>query len=294
MPRADREEYERWAAETRNVAITDIIPPNLKRQGDFVGPCPRCGGDDEFSVQPDEGIFNCRGCGGGKGVKGVISLAKFMWNCDFNSAVEKLTNKPKPNGKDRAAPTSKKIASAADEPTIDWKHPQEIFDYTDRDGNLIYQNIRYRIINADGTPVISPKGKPDKTFRLRRRQGTRWVTGLGDKVEQNSLPITRPDRGDRGRPNHSRVRAGRRRQGQRAAPVGHPRHTHREGHQELRRTVPRRERQLDTRQRRCGICAHQRDRGGTLRHREARPRLGVAGIRQGWRHQRLGEGGRHR
>lgn len=35
----------------------------LKRAGrEWVGPCPDCGGDDRFSINPDKGVFYCRHC----------------------------------------------------------------------------------------------------------------------------------------------------------------------------------------------------------------------------------------
>jgi Protein of unknown function (DUF3631) len=77
------------------------------------------------------------------------------------------------------------------EPKIDWNKPEACFDYTDRDGKFLYQNVRYRLVHADGTTlVMSGKGKPDKTFRLRRKEGGRWVFGLG-KIAQ--VPYKLPD-----------------------------------------------------------------------------------------------------
>jgi hypothetical protein len=47
----------------RSVPIASIAPPGLKRCGkELVGPCPRCGGTDRFSIQPDDGVWSCRGC----------------------------------------------------------------------------------------------------------------------------------------------------------------------------------------------------------------------------------------
>lgn len=34
------------------------------RGGEFAGPCPFCGGDDRFRVQPEHGLWWCRSCGG--------------------------------------------------------------------------------------------------------------------------------------------------------------------------------------------------------------------------------------
>jgi hypothetical protein len=60
--------------------------------------------------------------------------------------------------------------AAADEPVVDWNHGQH-FNYDDREGNVIYRNTRYPLLKQDGSPVITTKGKPDKTFVLSRLQG---------------------------------------------------------------------------------------------------------------------------
>jgi hypothetical protein len=106
----------------------------------------------------------------------VIDLVKLLDGCEFSTAVETLagetvaSKRRKPKG-DGAA------ADAAAPPIPDFKHPEAVFDYRDADGNILYQNVRFPLITADGSPVISSKGKPDKTFRLRRPNGE---GGLGD------------------------------------------------------------------------------------------------------------------
>lgn len=153
-----------WIQRAREIPIETIAPEGLKRQGrQLVGPCPRCDGTDRFAIHLDKGVFNCRGCGA-KGDK--IELAQLKWGCDFNTAVERLTGEPpagKPNGR-QGKP--------------DFDHPQATFDYHDLHGNVVYQNVRLPLLNADGTPKLSSKGKPDKTFRQRRRQSRRWVYDL--------------------------------------------------------------------------------------------------------------------
>jgi putative DNA primase/helicase len=77
----------------RDVGIDDVAAKcglKLKRSGhELVGSCPRCGGDDRFSVHPRKEVFNCRQCGG-KG-HGAIDLAMFAEGLDFLAAVEMLT-----------------------------------------------------------------------------------------------------------------------------------------------------------------------------------------------------------
>jgi hypothetical protein len=59
------------------------------RTGNHVGPCPRCGGRDRFSISIRKGAFLCRQCmpkGGG----GAISLVMLLDGCGFRDAVETL------------------------------------------------------------------------------------------------------------------------------------------------------------------------------------------------------------
>jgi DNA primase len=84
--------WDSWVAKARAVRIEDeIARRGIKLNGGAVercGPCPRCGGDDRFSINTAKGVFNCRGCGG----KGdVIAFVQFMDNVDFTRAVETLT-----------------------------------------------------------------------------------------------------------------------------------------------------------------------------------------------------------
>lgn len=36
-----------------------------KSSGEWIGPCPACGGSDRFSIKPKARVWNCRGFGGG-------------------------------------------------------------------------------------------------------------------------------------------------------------------------------------------------------------------------------------
>lgn len=59
----------------------------LQRAGrEQVGPCPVCGGRDRFSINLDRGVFNCRNCGGGDGIK----LVQHVLGCDFKAALDWL------------------------------------------------------------------------------------------------------------------------------------------------------------------------------------------------------------
>jgi AAA domain len=62
---------------------------------------------------------------------------------------------------------------------IDWDHPEAEFPYEDENGSVIYRNVRYPLLNPDGTALMAAKGKPDKTFRQQRREGRGWGKNLG-------------------------------------------------------------------------------------------------------------------
>jgi DNA primase len=139
------------------------------------------GGTDRFSIDTKKQLFNCRQCGTGGD---VIELVKFLDGCEFRDAVEKLAGETVRSRKGNGTFNGKGAAAASAPPIPDFKHPQAVFDYKDADSNLLYQNVRYPLFTADGSPVMSSKGKPDKTFRLRRPNGKGgWVGNLGDVAQ---------------------------------------------------------------------------------------------------------------
>jgi hypothetical protein len=85
----------------------------LKRSGkELIGPCPKCAGNDRFSINTFKGCFNCRGCG----AKGdVIDLVQFLDDRGFNEACERLTGEAPPGvngtgGTDSKAAELEKLA----------------------------------------------------------------------------------------------------------------------------------------------------------------------------------------
>jgi CHC2 zinc finger/Toprim domain len=85
-------------ADTRAVELARSVPIEivvrnrglaLKRQGrEMVGPCPRCGGRDRFAIHFGKQVWNCRGCGVGDD---VIGLLMHIDECDFSTAVATLS-----------------------------------------------------------------------------------------------------------------------------------------------------------------------------------------------------------
>ncbi len=60
----------------------------LPRKGEYVGPCPACGGHDRFSINPRKGVWNCRQARGGNDAIGLVQYARSV---GFREAVEFLT-----------------------------------------------------------------------------------------------------------------------------------------------------------------------------------------------------------
>lgn len=91
--------YEQWVDAARSVTCEDVIVArgiDLKRSGgELVGPCPVCGGEDRFSVNPHKNVFLCR-VSGAKG--DAIDLVEYLDSCDFKTAVQTLTGSPPPSG----------------------------------------------------------------------------------------------------------------------------------------------------------------------------------------------------
>jgi phage/plasmid primase-like uncharacterized protein len=62
----------------------------IRKSPEWVGPCPRCGGDDRFSINTKKENWNCRQCKP-TDIKGdVIGLVQFLDNCSFADAVRGL------------------------------------------------------------------------------------------------------------------------------------------------------------------------------------------------------------
>jgi putative DNA primase/helicase len=89
--------FEAWKQRATGADILDVatgvLGLKLKRKGqERVGPCPRCGGDDRFSVRPSKQVFNCRGADGGDAVAMVMHVRAF----GFLAACEIIVGEPPP------------------------------------------------------------------------------------------------------------------------------------------------------------------------------------------------------
>jgi hypothetical protein len=174
-----------WVARARAAPIeNEIKRRGIKLRGkvERTGPCPKCGGDDRFSVNTAKQVFFCRQCG----ARGdVIDLVMFLDGCDFVHAATALAGEPPPktNGKDH--PQSAEPASAK-------RVVARCFDYFDEGGNLLFAAERIEFQNADGSFVVAANGKRKKTFRQKRPDPDRpgqWINNVdGVRAVPYKLP----------------------------------------------------------------------------------------------------------
>jgi hypothetical protein len=63
----------------------------------------------------------------------------------------------------------------------DWNNPGREFFYNSADGEkVLHKSVRFPLIYPDGTPALSKKGKPDKTFvQFHQDERGAWVKGRG-------------------------------------------------------------------------------------------------------------------
>jgi len=189
-----------WVEQARAMRIEDVLEHRgiiLKGKVERAGACPVCDGEDRFSVNTTDQVFNCRICGI-KG-KGAIDLTMALDNVEFLEAVETLAGE-RPTAKKAKKPNGHAAGNGEAKPKRqdlkpDWKNPEESFEYPDRDGKVIYRNVRFRLLNPDGSVALSKKGKPDKTFVMQvpdPNGGDRWVNSKSGDIAQQ-VPFKLPE-----------------------------------------------------------------------------------------------------
>lgn len=92
------EDWKQRAADVDLLSAASIVGARLKPAGggEYVGPCPECGGTDRFSINVNKRKWNCRGSKGGVDAIGMVTHAG---NMIFMQACEALTGEPPPNAK---------------------------------------------------------------------------------------------------------------------------------------------------------------------------------------------------
>jgi hypothetical protein len=168
---------DQWVEQARAVHIEDELARRgikLKGKVERAGPCPKCGGDDRFSINTTKQVFNCRQCGG----RGdVIDFVQWLDGVNFIEACTTLAGpSPATNGKDAAPPPRKKLVS---------KH-----EYPDESGAVLFVIGRYEYQNSDGSFILNKDGKRKKTFPQKRPDSDhpgKWINN-GVRIVPYRLP----------------------------------------------------------------------------------------------------------
>jgi Protein of unknown function (DUF3987)/CHC2 zinc finger len=156
--------FENRVARARRVRIELEIERrgiHLNGRGvDKCGPCPKCGGQDRFSINIKKQVWNCRGCDIGGD---VIDLVKHIDGVDFKLAVETLTGEKPPLGSSKASPKNNDGDDHEPHEVVAAEHI-----YEDEKGDCLFAVERIEYQNADGTFVLTKDGKRKKSFRQKR------------------------------------------------------------------------------------------------------------------------------
>jgi hypothetical protein len=176
---------ESLAAEARNVPIeAELARRGIQPKGKIerCGSCPKCGGDDRFSINTAKQVFNCRGCGAGGD---VIDLAQHLDDVDFITACETLTGKRRTNGRVKGN-------GHHGEPS---PKPVEVgcYEYHDEHGVVRFRVKRIEYQNADGSFVLKD-GKREKAFKQSHPDPDRpgqWINNV--KGVDTDIPYRLPE-----------------------------------------------------------------------------------------------------
>lgn len=167
----------------------------LSKGREMVGPCPKCGGTDRFSINTGKNLFNCRGCG--IAGEGVIKLVMLSEDVQFVRACEIITGRraSDPVDEQKAEAARRENARAAEKRERDearyreaarkagheiWRGGKPIVD----DGPVVAY-LRLRALEFDGHPLVV-------TWRgLRLRQSFRlpWVDTIRDEAGRTAYKV---------------------------------------------------------------------------------------------------------
>jgi len=171
---------DQWIQRAREASIEAEIARRgiqLRKSGnERIGPCPKCGGTDRFSINVKENVWNCRHCKPEDISGDVIGFVEWIENCDFEQAVERLTQEPKPNGDARINGDATGKPSAKRE--IAW------YDYENEDGSIEFQVVRYEPkdfrpryrLDRNGAWTYGRQGRREIPFRLPE-----LIEGIGNQ-----------------------------------------------------------------------------------------------------------------
>jgi hypothetical protein len=180
--------FDAWVQRARGVRIEAELERRgvqLRGKTEREGPCPRCGGDNRFSINVKKQLWNCRHCKTEEIDGDVIGLVRHLDGVDFIAACTTLAGEPPPkangkaNGKANRKDTSKKVVVAE-------------FEYHDETGGVAFAVERIQFRKLDGSYVLK-NGKPDKVFSQRRPDPDRAGAWLWNVDGVPVLPYRLPE-----------------------------------------------------------------------------------------------------
>lgn len=144
----------------------------VRSGGELIGPCPKCGGSDRFSINPAKNVWNCRQCGVGGD---VIYLVCHMEDLKFVPACERLTGRSvaQPVDPERAAQMARerrrqeeqREAEAAQYREKARADAKKVWDHSEPAGAAVASYLRLR--GLDGGTVDFHQSQWSRSMRLR-------------------------------------------------------------------------------------------------------------------------------
>ena len=178
------------------VPITDVVGPRVEWDAGKSNPgrrdmwacCPFHGENSpSFHAQDDEGLYHCFGCGvSGDHFRFIMEMDRVDFH-DAVRAVAAMGGVPLPEGaegerKPARPPEQPRQTKTPPQPSAVDVRPQIVktYDYTDRDGGLLYQVCRLQRKMPDGSWALTRDGNGKwKSFLQRRPDGSgQWIWSL--------------------------------------------------------------------------------------------------------------------
>lgn len=178
------------------VSITDVIGQHVQWDAaksnpgrhDMWANCPfHAENSPSFHAQDDEGVYHCFGCGASGDHFAFIMAHVGGEFPDAVRAVAELGGISMPDegqggGKQSRPPEQPRQTKTPPQPSAADVRPEIVktYDYTDRDGALLYQVCRLQRKMPDGTWALNKDGKGKwKSFLQRRPDGAgKWIWSL--------------------------------------------------------------------------------------------------------------------
>jgi hypothetical protein len=177
-----------FAAHMQAVATALLGKPNLHLSK---GTVLRFGTNGSMSVDLKKGTFHSHEENQGGGVLDLIKRQKGLEGAEAFEFMRQL-GCDVPDSRRSGNGTNGTHYSSAAKPEVEAKPETEAtFDYTDEKGQPLFQVVRKVFRKPDGTLVMTPQGKPEKTFRQRHRDPKTgaWIPNVqGIRIVPYKLP----------------------------------------------------------------------------------------------------------